>query len=726
MSYLTQQFDDSPRLSAGPTSRLLCTRRSALRAGGAGVLGLGGLGLLDYAALFAQETNEKTLAPLNRDPRMMQNFLVAQVREAEKHHVAAIDALQTKQDAEKYVEQTRVKIRTAFGPFPEKTPLNAKITGKVERDVYDIEKVIFESRPDLLVTANLYVPKGRKFPLPGVVGACGHTTNGKAHDEYQSFAQGLARLGYVVLIYDPIGQGERLQYPNDDLKSRVGPGVSEHLMAGNQQFLVGEFFGAWRAWDGIRALDYLLTREEVDAKHIGLTGNSGGGTMTTWLCGLDPRWTMAAPNCFVTTFRRNAENELPADTEQCPPGTLALGLDHDSFLAAMAPKPVIIQAEERDFFDVRGSQEAYQRLKKIYRLLGSEENIGIHVGPNYHSIGQESRESIYSWFHRATGGEGQLKEPKLTIEKDETLQCTPKGQVAALGSRSLFSFTKEKAERWSRRQPREGDALRDAVSRLLGRPLEKGSRRTADHVTAKKTVIEPPAVTRPPEFRILRNRRTNRRYPLRYATTYLVETEPGVHAWVYRLSGEYSLVSRPPSGAPRAMLYISHNSADAELRDEPLVKEIIEQEKDAAIFTCDVRGVGESQPDTCGENSYRHAYGSDYFYAIHGVMLNRPMVTQRVWDVLRVLEWLGSFGHEQVHLVANGWGTIPATLAAILSDQVVQVTLKSPLASYGELAQTEIYDWPLSSLAPDVLHEFDLPECYRELEKRKKLRTVTT
>ena len=107
--------------------------------------------------------------------------------------------------------------------------------------------------------------------------------------------------------------------------------MREHIYAGNQQFLVGEFFGAWRAWDGIRALDYLLTRPEVDPKHVGITGNSGGGTMTTWLCGVEPRWTMAAPSCFVTTFRRNLENELPADTEQCPPRVLALGLDHCGF-----------------------------------------------------------------------------------------------------------------------------------------------------------------------------------------------------------------------------------------------------------------------------------------------------------------------------------------------------------------------------------------------------------
>ncbi|HXK58599.1 MAG TPA: prolyl oligopeptidase family serine peptidase [Acidobacteriota bacterium] len=188
----------------------------------------------------------------------------------------------------------RRRIQQCFGPWPAKTPLNARIPGVIEREDYRIEKVIFESRPGFPVTANLYVPKGRVLPLPGVVGSCGHSDNGKARDLYQSFCQGLVRQGYVVLIFDPIGQGERLQYLTDKLKARHGIGGSEHNWIGNQQLLVGEFFGTWRAWDGIRALDYLLTRPEVDPKQVGITGQSGGGTMTTWLCGVDQHWAMAA------------------------------------------------------------------------------------------------------------------------------------------------------------------------------------------------------------------------------------------------------------------------------------------------------------------------------------------------------------------------------------------------------------------------------------------------
>lgn len=181
-------------------------------------LSIGGAGLAcdwhvpAYAAQAASAVGTKPLATLNRFPRMVQEFFVARENSLHQQRLERLAALKTKADAEAYVQAVRGKIRESFGPFPEKTPLNARVTNVVERDAYKIENVLFESRPGFLVSANLYIPKGRRFPLPGVVGSCGHSANGKAIDTYQSFCQGLARLGYVVLIFDPIGQGERMQY----------------------------------------------------------------------------------------------------------------------------------------------------------------------------------------------------------------------------------------------------------------------------------------------------------------------------------------------------------------------------------------------------------------------------------------------------------------------------------------------------------------------------------
>lgn len=666
-------------------------------------------GLRDRPAnlLFAQERRGSSTpsATLNRFPRMVQEWFIEQVKEAESKTKQRLASLKTKEDAEAYVGSVRERVRQSFGPEPERTPLNARVTGTVERDTYRIEKIIFESRPGFPVTANLYVPTGRRYPLPGVIGSCGHSATGKAIETYQSFAQGLARQGYVMLIFDPIGQGERLQYVDDKLKPRHGIGVDEHLYAGNQQQLVGEFFGAWRAWDGIRALDYLLSRPEVDPQHVGITGNSGGGTMSTWLIGLERRWTMGAPACFVTTMRRNLENELPQDSEQCPPKAIALGLDHADFLAAMAPKPLIILAKERDYFDVRGAIEAFSRLKHLYTLLGKPDEVALQIGPTEHGYSQENREAMYRWFNRVTGISQAQSEPSLTIEKDETLMCTAKGQVAELKPRTVFSFTQEKSRTLAaQRGEKSGEALKTAIAQVLRLPQEKSP-------------------TEPPDFRILRPLRSQN-YPKRFATTYAVETEPGIFAIVTRLS-DVSHLSRPPQGDPRrAILYVSHHSADHELRTEPLIKELLTANDDSVFYACDLRGVGDSRPDTCGSDQFLNPYGSDYFYSAHAIMLDRPYLGQKTYDLLRVLDWLASSGHREIQVAAKGWGALAAALATPFHDRVTHVTLKQGLSSYREVAESENYSWPLSTLPPNILAHFDLPDCYRELSKSKNLQLI--
>ncbi|HXK59949.1 MAG TPA: acetylxylan esterase [Acidobacteriota bacterium] len=676
------------------------SRRRILQTGGMvlSAAGLSGAGNIDHAinTKLADSPSATAVPILNRFPTAVQRYFMAQLREVDEKRRRRLEGITTKSGAEAYVREVREKIRTAFGPLPEKTPLNAKITGVLDRDSYRIEKVIFESRPGFLVTANLYIPKGLKSPAPGVVGACGHTAEGKAAETYQAFSQGLARLGYVVLIFDPIGQGERLQYLDAQGKSSVGIGVREHIVAGSQQSLVGEFFGAWRAWDGIRALDYLLTRPEVDSRHLGITGNSGGGTVTTWLCGLDNRWTMAAASCFITSFRRNLENELPADTEQCPPKALALGLDHEDFVAAMAPKPVIILAQEKDYFDVRGTEEAYERLARLYDLLGARDNISLFIGPTEHGFTVENREAMYRWFNRVTGISSADREPKLTLEKPEDLNCTPEGQVARLGSRSVFSFTAERSKELARKRGTpEGENLKQAVRAVLRLPA-----------------LPPP----PPPYRILRTIE-ERGYPKKSFTTYVLETEPEIQVAVYRLS-EARHQSRPPPEPEGAILYVSDQSADLELRTEPLVKQLLQEKPNFGFFACDLRGTGESRPNTCGENTYYNLYGNDFFYAAHSLMLDRPYVGQKTFDLLSTIEWLKDFAGNRIVLAAKGWGTVPATFAALLSDSVSEVTLKNAPTSYSAVAESEKYSWPVSILVHGILKEFDLPDCYRALSAK--------
>jgi dienelactone hydrolase len=673
---------------------------------GLGLLAASGLPLVGAPAVLAAAGPAKKapapspeLTPLNRFPRMMQEYFGRRMVERENAAEAAIAALRTRAAAEKYVSETTRKVRQCFGPLPEKTPLNPRVTRVVDRDAYTIENVIFDSRPNFPVTGNLYLPKNRKGPTPAVVGVCGHSQNGKAGGTYQSFAQGLARLGYIVLIIDPIGQGERYQAVDAALKPVQGGNVREHLYIGNPQFLVGEFFGTWQAWDGIRALDYQLTRPEVDGKRIMATGNSGGGTITTWLCALEPRFIAAAPSCFINTLRRMFESEQPADTEQCPPHTLALGLDHADFLVPFIPRQLILLGQEKDMFDARGLEQSHARLRHLYTLLGAKDHEDLFIGPDYHGYHQKNREAMYGWFNRVTSVASTNVEPALTMEKDETLWCTPKGQVATLQPNTVLSFTQEASRKLRASRPTlTGAALRQAVTATL-------------HLAPRSGVAD---------YRILPAVPT-RGYPKKFAAHYAVETEPGILAIVYRL-GDAPLSYRVPRGPKRAVLYVSHQSADAELRQEPVIRELMAADPDAAIFACDVRGIGESQPNTTGKG-FLEPYGSDYFYAIYGIMFDQPYPGQRTFDLLRLIDWLKAHGHEEIHLVAKGWGTIPATFAALLDDGVTRVTLKHALTSYGEVAEAQDYDWPLSSFVPDALKTFDLPDCYRALEQ-KRLRQI--
>jgi len=229
-----------------------------------------------------------------------------------------------------------------------------------------------------------------------------------------------------------------------------------------------------------------------------------------------------------------------------------------------------------------------------------------------------------------------------------------------------------------------------------------------------RDLLEIVNVKETPDYRILRSA-GSRKYPGKSYCCYAVQTTPRIETLVTGLYDEAGFTSRPTKGRKRALLYVSHRSADDELRNEPLLADLIKAEPDAAVFVCDVRGIGDSQPNTCGSNTFLQPYGSHYFYAAHGIMLGLPLVGQRTFDVLRVIQWLLANGHQEVHLAGRGWGALPAAYAALLSDKVKQVTLKNALTSYADLVADEDQTWPYAAMLPDVLKRFDLPEVYAAL-----------
>ena len=212
----------------------------------------------------------------------------------------------------------RARMAEEIGGLPtEKTPLNARVTGGFERDSYRVEHVVFESLPGFVVTANLYIPKLGTAPFPAVLGTAGHSNAGKAEPTYQIAWISLARRGYVVLAYDPPGQGERID------PASPGPGVAEHIDHGLRSLLIGEAYARYEIWDGIRAFDYLLTRPKWMRKRIAVAGDSGGGTQAAYMAVFEPRLAAAVVSCYITRWKELLDGPGRKTPSRCSRGSCA-------------------------------------------------------------------------------------------------------------------------------------------------------------------------------------------------------------------------------------------------------------------------------------------------------------------------------------------------------------------------------------------------------------------
>ncbi len=341
---------------------------------------------------------------------------------------AAVKAVQSVEQAEARKRWVRAKILELIGGLPDYNgPLNARVTGRIEKPRYVIEKVIFESLPQYFVTANLYRPR-EQGRYPAVLFPLGHWEGGKVAAE--QIAANLAMKGFVVLAYDPVGQGERQQAYDRRLRASLGGGsTDQHILAGAQSLLAGESFARFRIWDAKRALDYLLSRPEVDADKAGCTGCSGGGTVTTYISALDPRIKVAAPACYMSTFRLLFTGPT-GDSEQSIPGFLAAGLDLADYVELFAPKPWLIVSTTGDFFPIEGARHTYQEASDWYALYGAKDKIAWAIGPGGHGTPLEDREAIYGWMIRwLKDGRGSAKEEPVELTPPFDLRATESGQV---------------------------------------------------------------------------------------------------------------------------------------------------------------------------------------------------------------------------------------------------------------------------------------------------------
>jgi dienelactone hydrolase len=610
--------------------------------------------------------------------RMLRDYLLAQTKIQFDARRQAIAALKTPEDVKRRQDDLKAKFLQALGGFPERTPLNAKVVGSEQRDGYKVERVIYESRPNHHVTANFYLPEG-KGPFPGVLVPCGHSANGKASDAYQRVCILLAKNGIAALIYDPIGQGERYSLLDPAGKPVTG-NTNEHSLVGIGALLVGQSTATYRIWDGFRSMDYLAGRPEVDAKRLGCTGNSGGGTLCSYLMALDDRIVAAAPSCYITTLEKLFATLGPQDAEQNITGQVAFGMEHADYILLRAPKPTLLLTATRDFFDIGGSWVTYREEKQIYGLLGYSERVDLAEFDTPHGYGKGQRQAMVRFMRRFLLGKDEpIFEENFTTAKDKELQCTRTGQVMEdFKGMSPFDLNAEREKLLSGQRAKfvTGNKPEDVV-----KEVRKLIALDATVKAAKKK--EAGAVKRDG-----------------YELQKLVfETEPGiaVPALYFKPAG---------AAAPTPVLYVNGDGKSADIAAcEKLVKAGQE------VLALDLRGFGETAPGMANPKKPGF-FGTDFNETFLGIHLNRPLLGQRVYDLLSVLQALESSGSPPRQYAVIGVGAAgPVVLhAAALDSRIKQVTLEQALVSWSAVVRTPITYNQLTNVVPGALKTYDLPD----------------
>ncbi len=380
-------------------------------------------------------------------PAMLENFLKGQVSELLARRRREVAEATTPERIAQRQQRLKSFLLQSLGDLPERTPLNPRIVGSRSCPGYRLERILFESRPGHQVTAVLYLPEG-KAPFPGVLVPCGHSANGKAAEAYQRVCILLAKNGIAAFCYDPIGQGERIQMLDASGKAAIREGsTTEHTLAGIGALLVGRQVASYRVWDGIRALDYLARRPEIDPARLGCTGNSGGGTLTAYLMALDDRIAVAAPSCYITSLERLFATIGPQDAEQNITGQVAAGLDHADYVTIRAPRPTLLSVGTRDFFDIQGSWDTFREVKLLYGRLGFGERVDLFESDEPHGFTEPRRVATVRWMRRwLLKMDDAITEATTAVASDQELQCTRTGQVLGDGPGvSVFDLNAQRA-----------------------------------------------------------------------------------------------------------------------------------------------------------------------------------------------------------------------------------------------------------------------------------------
>ncbi|MBN2013318.1 acetylxylan esterase [candidate division KSB1 bacterium] len=603
-----------------------------------------------------------------------------------------IAKLETQADWQQRQQKVKDTLMEIVGPFPEKTPLNPQITEIAQRDGYRIEKVIFESMPGYYVSSCLFVPNGITEKTPAILKVSGHSILSFRREAYQQVILNLVKKGFIVFAIDPMGQGERIQY-TDEEKTTVGIPIDkpthEHSFANNQCLLSGSCAARYWIWDGMRAIDYLMTRDEVDTSRIGVTGLSGGGTQTAYIAAFDERVKAAAPAGYICGYRKLLGMIGPQDGEQIFIDGEARGLDHADLIEVFAPKPYLIVATTRDYFNIDGARATFREAGRAYQALGNAENLQITVDDFKHGYTKKNREAVYAFFMKAFQVPGNASEEDVEYLTVEELNVTPTGQIASyLDAETISSVNKSETE-------------------LLVQNLEENRKQMESHLQRVRAKAKELSGFIAPSGDIQITFRG--RY---HRDGYSVE--------LYAIHGEGDyvipilLMVPDGEGSFPAVVYLNPEGKARDAAPGGRIEQIVKQ--GMIVAAADVIGVGETSIDS--DYPGRPSYGA--------VILGRSIVGIHAGDIVRVVNMLKSKDNVDAAAInAVAYNELcPALLHAAVFEPAIHKTalIGAPL-SYQEIVSQRIYCYSLGFQwgVPKALTAYDFPDLIGCVAPRKLL-----
>ncbi|HEX29686.1 TPA: hypothetical protein ENG04_06360 [Candidatus Poribacteria bacterium] len=582
--------------------------------------------------------------------------------------------VKTKEDWDRHREKLRSYLLLSLGELPdERTSLEPRILGEIRRDGYLIRKLIFQSRPNLFVTANLYLPIDLHAPAPAILSVHGHFNGAKTNPIVQTRNIALAKRGYVVLCLDSIGSGERAYR-----------GITYHgVQLGAQVFPAGMTLQGMQVWDNMRAIDYLQSLDEVDPERIGCTGASGGGNQTYYLAALDERIKVAVPVCGVGSYEGYLDG--PCCVCEMIPGVMRYAEQAD-ILSLIAPRPLLIvsavhdQASHFRFKDV--VEKTFPKVKEIYELLGAGDRIELYPVESEHGYNREMRQAMYAWFDRWLKGiqHPDPSEPKITPEEPKMLLCLD-DQGMPPNAESLPSLAYKTAKiNISKIGPppngsiwlRQRELMRDQIIHEVFRGFPRRSRlnvRLVDRVSFEGYVLE--------------------------KMTY--NSEGGVIIPVLLLIPKRRRKPRP------LVVQIHHEGKEAAFRSG-LPEKLVENGH--IVMLLDQRGVGETKWEKA------EAVGvEDYQYFQNSTFLGKPYLGMCVWDVLRGIDYMVNqvrIDPNRIACIGGGIGGLIALFCAALDERITAAASLDMLGSF--LYPDKFSDvFPMSVFLPNITRHADIP-----------------